>query len=133
MAPRLKISMSSGSKKGTQMYFFFSLKSLGKQDPPSSPTEPLLGEMPLYVAFCISLEKLIKIPLNKKALREKGPSVFPKSESPKEEDTIFQSLLTYISRSPVKEPSFKVPFIESLAQKCPVPKDLHSSFKIPGI
>jgi len=30
MAPRLKIVMASGSKEGTQIYFFFSLKSLGK-------------------------------------------------------------------------------------------------------
>jgi len=30
MAPRLKILMSSGSKKGTQIYFSFSLKSPDK-------------------------------------------------------------------------------------------------------
>jgi len=35
MAPRLKILMSSGSKKGTQIYFFFSLKNPGKRTPSS--------------------------------------------------------------------------------------------------
>jgi hypothetical protein len=33
MAPRLKILMSSGSKKGTQIYFPFLSKSPGKQIP----------------------------------------------------------------------------------------------------
>ena len=30
MAPRVRILMSSGSKKGTQIYFFFSLKNPSK-------------------------------------------------------------------------------------------------------
>jgi hypothetical protein len=37
MAPKLKISMSSESKKGTQIYFFFSLKNPGKQIPSRFP------------------------------------------------------------------------------------------------
>jgi hypothetical protein len=39
--------------------------------------------------ICISLENLIKIPLNKKALRKKHPSMFPKSWTPLEADAHF--------------------------------------------
>ena len=36
--------------------------------------------------------------------------------------------------SPVKEPSVKVPFMESLAERCPTTRALfHSSIKVPGI
>jgi len=37
----------------------------------------------------------------------------------------------YLSGSPVKKPSFKVPFMESLAERCPTTRDhLHSSIKV---
>jgi hypothetical protein len=85
------------------------------------------------MVFSISLENLIKIPPNKKVLRKKRPSMFPKSGHLIEAVAHFQSLLIYLSRSPVKEPSLKAPFIESLAQKLSVPKVLHSSFEVPGI
>jgi len=40
----------------------------------------------------------------------------------------------HLSGSPVKEPSLKVPFMESLAERCPTTKALfHSSIKVPGI
>jgi len=133
VAPRLKILMSSGSQKETQMYFFFSLESPGKQTPSEFPKRALWREISVYTAFCISLENLIKIPLNKKALRKKRPSMFPKSGAPMEADAHFRALLIYLSRSPVKEPSFKASFIKSLAQKCPVPKVIRSSFRVPGI
>jgi hypothetical protein len=39
-----------------------------------------------------------------------------------------------LSGSPVKEPSLKVPLIESLAERCPTTRaHLHSSIKVPGI
>jgi len=41
MAPRLKILMASGSKKGTQMYFSFLSKVPAKEPPAASPTGPL--------------------------------------------------------------------------------------------
>jgi hypothetical protein len=56
MAPRLKILMSSGSKKGTQIYFFFSLKNPANEPPPGSPTGSLWREIPVYRAFA-SLSK----------------------------------------------------------------------------
>jgi len=40
----------------------------------------------------------------------------------------------YPSGSPVKEPSLKVPFMESLAERCPTTRALlQSSFEVPGI
>jgi hypothetical protein len=49
---------------------------------PGSPTRSLWSEIPVYRAFCILLENLIKIPLNKKALRKKRRAMFPKSRVP---------------------------------------------------
>ena len=92
MAPRLKSLVSSVSKKGTQIYFSFLSKILADKPPLGSPTGPLWREIPVYRSFCISFENLIKIPLNKKALRKKHPSMFHKSGTPVEADTHFRAL-----------------------------------------
>jgi hypothetical protein len=42
MAPRLKILMSAGSKKGTQIYYPFLSKSPGKQIPSRFPNRALM-------------------------------------------------------------------------------------------
>jgi len=89
MAPRLKIVMSSGSKKGTQIYFFFSLKNPGKRTLSRLPNRVPMDRDTHLLGICISLENLIKIPLNKKALRKKCTSMFPKSGAPMEADTHF--------------------------------------------
>jgi len=81
--------MSSGSKKGTQIYFFFLSKIPANEPPPGSPTGPLWREIPVYRAFCVSVKNLIKIPLNKKALRKERPSKFPRSGAPMETDAHF--------------------------------------------
>jgi hypothetical protein len=59
MAPRLKISMTSGSKKGTQISFSFLSKVPPNEPPPGSPAGFLWRGKPLYKAFCISLKNLI--------------------------------------------------------------------------
>jgi len=41
MAPRLKILVASGSKKGTQICFSFLSKVPANEPPPGSPTRPL--------------------------------------------------------------------------------------------
>ena len=130
MAPRFKILISSGSKKGTQIYFF-SLKNPGKR---TLLPGPLWRKTTLYRAFCISLKNLIKIPLNKKAVRKKYPSISPKAGPLWKQMPILEPYLTYLSGLPVKEPSLTVSFVESLAEGCPAPRALlHSSFKVPGI
>jgi hypothetical protein len=48
MALRLKILMASGSKKGTQMCFYFPLKVLANEPPPDSPRELLRKGRPVY-------------------------------------------------------------------------------------
>ena len=44
MAPRLKILMSSGPKKGTQVQFFFSLKTSRQMNPLHVPQQGPYGE-----------------------------------------------------------------------------------------
>jgi hypothetical protein len=56
---RLKILMTCGSKKGTQIYFSFLSKVPANEPPPGSPTGPLWRGRPIYMAFCISLTNLI--------------------------------------------------------------------------
>ena len=51
VAPRLKILMTSGSKTGTQIYYFFLSKVPAKEPPPGSPAGPLWREMVVYRAF----------------------------------------------------------------------------------
>ena len=98
MAPRLKILMASGSKKGTQINFSFLSKS-----------------------------------------RQMNPLQVPQQGPYEEKEACSQGIL-YVSHkshllgSPVKEPSLKVPFMESLAERCPNTRALlHSSVKVPGI
>jgi hypothetical protein len=55
MATRLKIFMSSGSKKGTQIYYPFLSKSPASESLAGSLTGPLWREIPTYRAFlCLS-------------------------------------------------------------------------------
>jgi len=90
---RLKILMSSGFKKGTQIYFFFFSKIPTNEAPPGPPTWPVWREIPVYRAFCVSLDDLVKIPVNKKALRKERPTTFPKSGSPIEADAHIRALI----------------------------------------
>jgi hypothetical protein len=59
MAPRLKILIASGPKKGTLICFSFLSKVPTNKHPPGSPTGPLWRGRPVYRAFCISLKNLI--------------------------------------------------------------------------
>jgi len=59
MASRLKILMSSRSKKGTQIYFSFLSKVPANKPPPRFPNWSLGRGRPVYRAFCISLKNLI--------------------------------------------------------------------------
>ena len=136
MAPRLKILMSPGSKKRTQIYFFFSIKkNPAKRTPSGFPNRTPVERDTHLQGICVSLENLIKIPLIKKALRKKRLSMFPQKTGPVwKQIPISEPCLTYFTRSPVKAFSHKVPFMESLAERYPVPRALiHLPFKVPGI
>jgi hypothetical protein len=90
--------MTSGSKKGTQIYFYFLSKLPANEPPPGSPTGPHMEEEARLQGILHISQKL------------------------------------NLSGSPVKEPSPKVPFMESLAERCPTTTDLlHSTIKVPGI
>jgi hypothetical protein len=124
MAPRLKILMASGSKKGTQIYFSFFLKSPGKRTPSRFPNRaPMERDTCLQGILHIS-QKPHKNSSNKKAPRKKPPSMFPQSGAPTKADTNFRALLNISLGSPVKEPSLKVSFIESVAEKSPTTRAL---------
>ena len=137
MAPTLKISVSSGSKKETQIYFFFSLKKSRQTNPLQVLQQDPYGDRhPFTGNFCISLETLIKIPLNKnfvsllsKALRKERPSVSPKVGLYGNRRPFPEPYLTYPSGSPAKEPSLQVPFMESVGKRCPFlePSFIHFS------
>ena len=136
MAPRVKILMSSGSKatKRNPHILSFTLKNPSRRTPSGSREGPLRRKITVYRAFCVSLETLIKISLNKKALRKKRPSKFPKSGPLWKQTSISEPYLTYFTGSRVKGPSLQVPFMESPAERYPVPTALlHSSFKVPGV
>ena len=76
MVPRLKISVSSGSKKGTQIYYPFPSKSPGKRIPSSFPNgAPMKRDACLQGIFTY----LLIYPFISKALRREHPFKFPKS------------------------------------------------------
>jgi len=56
MAPRLKILMFSGSKKGTQIYYPFLSKSPASESPAGSPSGPPWIEIPTYRTFYVALD-----------------------------------------------------------------------------
>ena len=121
MAHRLKIFMSSGSKKWTQIYISF-LSKIPTYEPHAGSTTGTLWRDTGYRALFIFLENPIKIPLNKKALSKKRPSMCSKAGPLWEQTSISEPYLTYLSCSSVTEPSLKVPFMEFLAKKCPIVK-----------
>jgi hypothetical protein len=131
MASIFKILMSSWSMKGTQIYFSFLSNNRTNEPPPVSPTGPLWREILVYRAFCISLEDLIKIPLNKMALRKKRPSLFPEIGAPREAEAHFRALLDISFGVPSKGALPQGPLHGILAERCP--RARHSSFKVPGI
>jgi hypothetical protein len=75
MAPRHKILMSSGSKKGAQIYYPCLSKSPGKQIPSRFPSgAPMKSDTHLQGTLTY-----LFIP---KALRKECPPIFPKSRAP---------------------------------------------------
>jgi len=132
MASRLKIFTSSGSKEGTQIYFFFAVKKSQQMNPLQVPQEGLYGERyPFTGHFCLSLKTLIKIPLNKiffflfsKILRKEHPSMFPKIRALWKQTPISRALLNIYFGVPGKGALPPGPFRESLGERCPIPRAL---------
>jgi hypothetical protein len=63
VAPRLKILITSGSKKETQIYYFFSLESAHKRTPSRFASRAPMERNTHLQGTYISLKDLIKIPL----------------------------------------------------------------------
>ena len=85
--------MTSGSKKGTQIYFFFPLKSPSKQTSLQDPQRVPYGERHSSTGHLHISKRPNKNSSNKKAPRKKRPTMFPKSGAPMEMDTHFRALL----------------------------------------
>ena len=120
-------------ERNPDILFSLLSKLPANEPPPVSPTGSLCREILVYRAFCISLEKLIKIPLNKRPLRKKRPSLLPKSGAPIEKDDNFRDVLDISFGVPTKEALSQGPLHGILALRCPVPRARHSSFKFLGI
>jgi hypothetical protein len=98
MAPRLKILISSGAKKGTPIYsHFLSQKVPASKSPPGSPTGPYTERYPL-TGHCTYL--LIYLFISKALER---PSMFPKSGAPMDTDAHSRALLNVSFGVPSKE------------------------------
>ena len=98
MAPRLKILMSSGSKRGTQIYYPFLPNVLASEFLSGSPTDPLWVEMPISRASLSS-----RIP-NIGAL-----PIGPPNCGSSERDDQFLEPHSSNSQSPRRRASFQVP------------------------
>jgi len=90
MAPRLKILMSSGSKKGSQIFFPFLSRSPGKRIPSrfpdGAPMERNTGLQGIFTYLLIHL-------FISKALRNERPYMIPTSGAPIETDAHSRALL----------------------------------------
>ena len=98
MAHRLKILMTSGSKKGTQIYFSF---LSANEPPPRSPTGPQWRERPAYREFCISLKILIfRFPQQRSP-----PSMSPSWNTSQRDAPPLEPFFIHPSKPPYMSPS----------------------------
>ena len=124
MAQRLKILMSSGSKKGTQIYFHFLSKSPDKRIPSRfSNGAPMERDTRLQGIFTYIFFS--------NAQRKERPSMFPTSEGPMETDAHSRALLNIF----FGVPSRGAPSRSPLGKGCPVPTALPPSLitQSPGV
>ena len=116
IAPRLKILMSFGSKKGTQIQFPFLSKSPGKQITSRFPSgAPMKRDTCLQGILHISRY----ISLSQRPLKKSIPPCSPKAGPLWKQTPILEPYLTYLSGSSVKEPSLQVPLLESPRTEMP--------------
>jgi len=109
------------------MYFFFSLKKSQQMNPLQVPQQGPYGERyPFTGHFCISLETLIKIPLNKnfffsflKGPKKRAPLHVPKSGALWKQTPIFRALLNVSFGVPSKRALHSGPLHESLRREMP--------------
>jgi hypothetical protein len=108
VALRLKILMSSGSKKGTQIHYPFLSKSPGKRIP-----SRFLNGAPMERDTCLKgiFTFLLIYLVISKALRKEQPLC--------KQTLIPEPYLIYFSGSPVMEPFLYVPLVESLWREMP--------------
>ena len=106
MAPD-KILITSGSKKGTQIYYFFSLKRLRKRTPSRFASGDPIDRNTRLLGIYLSLKDLIKFPLIRRPKIE-TPLHVPQKWGPYGNRRPFPSLASPVRSHPS---SFKVPGI----------------------
>jgi len=88
---------------------------------------------PLTGHFAYLLKTSYKFLEIRRPQESSAPPSSPKVGPLWKQTPISEHYLTYLSGSQVKEPFLQVPFMESLTERCPIPRALlHSSFKVPG-
>jgi hypothetical protein len=121
MAPRLKILMSSGSKKGAQIYYPFLSKSPGKRIPSRFPNGAPMGRdtrlqgiftpLLIYLLTYLSgspVKTSLQVPLMESPVYDPPPdSRFPSDIQGllSREMPVSQAFLNIFPRVPIKEPS----------------------------
>jgi len=111
---RLKILMTSGSKKETQIYYSFLSKFPANEPPSGSPKGPLWRGRLAYRAFCISL-KISSVGFPIKGALPEAPSTEPFERAMPHS----QSPFIQLSKSPVDVPSSRFPKRSPYEKRCP--------------
>jgi len=115
MARILKLLMSSGSKKGTQVNFCFSLKCPGKRTPSKFP-----NRAPMEIDTCFNGILHLSRKLYKNSSKEEGPKKeaplhVPQKRAPYKRRRPFPSLINISFEVPNEEPPLKDPSMKSFA------------------
>jgi len=113
MAPRLKILMSSGSKKGTQIYYPFLSKVPASESPPGSPMGPCGERCPYPEPFLTYLPG--------SPVKEHSPEAV--CTEPLQRETLHSwSPLQPSLKAPSRRAPFEVPQRGPYGNRCPSPK-----------
>jgi hypothetical protein len=105
MTPRHKILITSGSKKGTQIYYFFPLKGPRTSNPSQAHQRGLYREKYLPIGHLHVSREPSKIPLIRRP-EEKTPIHVPQEWGPYGNGRPFPRLAYHIFEYTSEEPSF---------------------------
>jgi len=113
----LKIVMTFGSKKGTQIYCSLLSKVPANEPPPGSPKGPYREGGPLAGHFAY-LSKTSSFVFPSKGALPETPSTEPLERGMPHP----QSPFIHFSKSPVDEPSSRFPIRSPCEKRCPYPE-----------
>jgi hypothetical protein len=132
MSPRLTNLMSSGSKKGTRIYYPLLSKKSRQTNPHQVPQRGPYGERCLLTGrFYVSLDLRLYL---KGTMKRASPPFSPKAGHVWKQTPTPERYLTYLWGSPVKEPSPEALCTEPLQRETlhHSYSPHHPSLKVPG-